>query len=131
MFDRHSTPSRLSSRRPPLIAVLLLSSVLAGCMGMGGRAEDPMEPGEREMEEVELLVRNHNFNQATVYTSPEHGSKRLGIVNGKSDATFKFEWHLPYIQLRIKFLAGSEFLTETLTVSPDDLLELNLPAGAP
>jgi len=34
-----------------------------------------------------------------------------------------------HIQLRVKYLAGREFLTETLAVSPDDLLELQLPAG--
>ena len=128
MFDRQS---RLSNRRPPLIAALLLTSVFAGCMGTRGRAEDAMDPGARETEEIELLVRNNNFSQATVYTSREYGSKRLGIVKGKSDATFKFEWHLPDIQLRVRFLAGSGFLTEKMPVSPDDLLELELLSGTP
>jgi len=97
-------------------------------MGTGGRSENPLEEGARTPEVIELLVRNDNFNQATVYTSPEHGSKRLGVVNGRSQATFKFEWHLPYLQLRIKFLAGSTVLTETLSVNSDDLLELIIPA---
>ena len=90
--------------------------------------ENALEEGARGPEEIQLLVRNDNFHQATVYTSPEHGSKRLGVVNGKSQATFRFEWHLPYLQLRIKFLAGSTVLTETLSVNSDDLLELIIPA---
>lgn len=98
-------------------------------MGTAAKADNPMEQDEAGTEEVELLVRNHNFSQATIYISPEHGSRRLGIVSGKSDATFKFRWRLPHIRLRVKFLAGREFLTETLAVGPDDLLELLLPAS--
>lgn len=119
---------RSLSNRRLLVFASLLAVATAGCMGTGGRAENPLGQ-EAGTEEVELLVRNLNFSQATIYISPEHGSRRLGIVGGKSDATFKFEWHLPHIQLRVKFLAGREFLTETLAVSPDDLLELQLPAG--
>ncbi|MXW16093.1 MAG: hypothetical protein F4139_06570 [Gemmatimonadetes bacterium] len=98
-------------------------------MGTAARADNPLAQDRAETEEVELLVRNHNFSQATIYIAPQHGSKRLGIVSGKSDATFKFQWHLPHIQLRVKFLAGREILTETLAISPDDLLELQLPAS--
>ena len=127
MSDLHSAFPGLSSRRTPLFAALL-ATVLSGCMGTGGRADNPMEQGAREPQEIQLLVRNDNFNRATVYTSPEHGSKRLGVVNGKSKATFRFEWHLPYLQLRIKFLAGSTVLTETLSVDSEDLLELIIPA---
>ena len=130
MSGRHSILTRLSSRTFPLLAAFL-TLALAGCMGTGRRADNPLEPGARKVEEIELRVRNNNFSQATVYTSRDYGSKRLGIVQGKSDATFKFEWHLTDIQLRVRFLAGSEFLTEKLPVSPDDLLELELLSGTP
>ncbi|MDE2762416.1 MAG: hypothetical protein OXQ94_04300 [Gemmatimonadota bacterium] len=127
MCERHQTLPGISSRRTPFLAVLL-AAALAGCMGTGGQTGDPIEEGARGTEQIELLVRNNNFNQATVYTSPEHGSKRLGVVRGKSEATFRLEWHLPYLQLRIKFLAGSTVLTETLSVDSDDRLELIIPA---
>ena len=120
---------RSVSNRQLLLFASLLTVGLAGCMGTGQQADNPLEQDEAGTEEVELLVRNHNFSQATIYIAPEHGSRRLGIVHGKSDATFKFKWHLPHIQLRVKFLAGREILTETLAVSPDDLLELLLPAS--
>lgn len=122
---------RSLSNHQPLLFASLLTVALFGCMGTAQRADNPLEEGQEGTEEVELLVRNYNFSQATIYISPEHGARRLGIVNGKSDATFKFKWHLPHIQLRVKHLAGREFLTETLPVGPDDLLELILPASQP
>ena len=111
----------------PLFAGVLIV-FLSGCLGTGELRENPMDALGSGRDEIELLVRNHNFSQATIYTSREHGSKRLGIVNGKSEATLKFEWHLSEIRLRVKYLAGREFLTETLPVAPDDLLELILEA---
>lgn len=116
----------LSPDRFPLLAALS-AVVLAGCMGTGGRGDNPLD--ESRVDQVELLVQNHNFNQATIYTSYEQGGRRLGIVKGKSEATFKFDWPLPYIQLRVKYLAGPETLTERLDVSANDVLELILPAG--
>ena len=121
------TVLRSSSNRHLLLFASLLAVGPAGCMGTAARADNPL--AHERAEEVELLVRNHNFSQATIYIAPQHGSKRLGIVSGKSDATFKFQWHLPHIQLRVKFLAGREILTETLAISPDDQLELLLPAS--
>ncbi len=128
MSDRPSSLRRLSCRRPLLLASLP-TVALAGCLGTGGRAGDPLDQRREDAEEIELLVRNDNFSQATVYIAPEHGTRRLGIVQGKSKATFRFQWHRPHIRLRVKYLAGSDFLTETLAVSPDDLLELRLPAS--
>lgn len=127
MFDHQSAVAAISSRRTHFFTVLLAVG-LAGCMGTRGGSGNPMEAGASGTELVELLVRNDNFHQATVYTSPEHGSKRLGVVGGKSKATFRFEWHLPYLQLRIRLLAGSTVLTETLSVESDDRLELIIPA---
>ena len=124
MFDRRSALTGHRSHRPPFIAALV-ATVLAGCMGTSGRADNPMEEATPESREIELLVRNNNFSQATIYTSPAYGgTRRLGVVGGKSEATLKFEWALSYIQLRIKFLAGSQVLTESLPVFPGELLEL-------
>lgn len=127
MFDHRSAIPAISSRRTLFLAVLFATG-LTGCAGTRGGSENPMEAGGDGPEMVELLVRNDNFNQVTVYTSPEHGSRRLGVVSGKGKATFRFEWHLPYLQLQVRLLAGSTVLTETLSVGPDDRLELIIPA---
>ncbi|MYE18246.1 MAG: hypothetical protein F4Y07_17380 [Gemmatimonadetes bacterium] len=86
-----------------------------------------MDPATMEGDEIQLLVRNLNFNQVTVYTARGASVRRLGIVPGKGEATFRMNWHLPDIQLRVKELAGDDYLTETLPVSPGDFLELILP----
>ena len=85
-----------------------------------------MEADWRESEEIEILVHNNHFSQATVYTVRGGASMRLGIVPGKDDATFRTRWTLPDIQLRVKFLAGSDFVTETMPVGPGEILELTI-----
>ncbi len=113
--------------RPGRRAVALtafLVPVLAGCVATGGSRDNPLARDAREAEQIEILVRNLHFSQATVYTARGGASRRLGIVPGKGEATFKTSWYLPDIQLRVKFLAGADFLTETLPVGPGELLEL-------
>ena len=127
MSGLSSHAMKIPVRAFPLFAGVLIV-LSSGCLGTGELRDNPMDALGSGGDEIELLVRNNNFSQATIYTSREHGSRRLGIVNGKSEATLKFEWHLSEIRLRVKYLAGREFLTETLPVAPDDLLELILEA---
>ena len=100
---------------------LMALIVGAGCVTGGGA---PTE----QRDQVVIEVRNDNFNRATVYTSEEFGSRRLGIVGGKSKATFRLEWHLPRFQLRIKFLAGGEIHSQTWTVGSGETWEFIIPA---
>lgn len=97
-----------------------------GCALPGQRAGDPFE-AERG-EEIEILVRNRNFSQVTVYTARAGSGQRLGIVPGLGEATFKLRWFLPDIRLRVRPLAGNEFYTETITVAPGEVLELVVPS---
>ncbi len=112
------------SPRHLALAALLLS--LQGCAIPRGSEGDPF--AERAAaEEIEILVRNLNFNQVTVYTARAGSGQRLGIVPGKGEATFRLRWTLPEIRLRVRPLAGREFHTETLSVAPGELLELIIP----
>lgn len=95
--------------------------VAAGCITTGS-------PGE-EGSEVVINVRNDNFNQATVYLSQDYGSRRLGIVSGKGEATFRLTWYLPEIQLRIRFLAGGEVLSQPWTVGSGEIWYFIIPAS--
>ena len=112
----------------PLVLVLA-SGVAAGC---GGAARsgggDPFDGPAAESSEIEIFVRNDNFSQVTIYTARGSSFRRLGIVPGKGEATFATEWYLPDIQLRVKFLAGPDYFTERLPVSPGELLELIVPS---
>ena len=114
-----------------VLALSLLLPVLVGCASTastGRPADNPLDPATMEGDEIQLLVRNLNFNQVTVYTARGGPVRRLGIVPGKGEATFRMRWHLPDIQLRVKELAGDDYFTETLPVSPGEFLELVIPA---
>lgn len=91
------------------------------------QAGNPFEDSEQG-EEIEILVRNFNFTQVTVYTARAGAGRRLGVVPGKGEATFKLRWFLPDIRLRVRPLAGDDFYTETITVAPGELLELVVPS---
>ncbi len=109
------------------LGLALLLPGLAGCASTGRPADNPMDPATLESDEIQLLVRNLNFNQVTIYTARGTSVRRLGTVPGKGEATFRLRWHLPDIQLRVKELAGGDYLTDTQPVSPGDFLELILP----
>ncbi len=113
----------------PLVLGLALGAVAAGCGG-AARSEggDPFDGPADESSEIEIFVRNDNFSQVTIYTARGSSFRRLGIVPGKGEATFATEWYLPDIQLRVKFLAGPDYFTERLPVSPGELLELIVPS---
>lgn len=121
----------MTGARPAAWALALtLTLVLAsaGC-GAGRSMGSPLDDNAgAESDEIEILVRNDNFSQVTVYTSRSGAYRRLGIVQGKGESTFRTEWHLPEIQLRVRFLAGPDYFTERLPVSPGELLELIIPA---
>ncbi len=119
-----ATHRRWAALRHLALAFLLLS--LPGCATLHGAADDPFEE-RAAAEEIEILVRNNNFSQVTVYTARAGSGRRLGIVPGKGEATFKLRWTLPDIRLRVRPLAGREFFTETLSVAPGELLELVIP----
>ena len=109
--------------RSPVLRRLLFLALLAaaGCLTTRGA------PGD-EAEEIVITVRNDNFNRATVYTSQDYGSRRLGVVSGKGEATFRLNWHLPEIQLRIRFLAGGQILSQIWSVGSGDRWIFVIPA---
>ncbi|MDE2806688.1 MAG: hypothetical protein OXN18_16215 [Gemmatimonadota bacterium] len=124
MWNRRSTRTEHRFHRHALAAMVL--ALLGACATANGARTNPMEGDARDSEEIEILVHNNHFSQATVYTVRGGASMRLGIVPGKDEATFRTRWPLPNIQLRVKFLAGSDFVTETMPVGPGEILELTI-----
>ncbi len=124
----HRFAARATRRRLGVasVAFVLVPCALPGCGVLRGTPGDPFEERAAE-EEIEILVRNLNFSQVTVYTARAGSGQRLGIVPGKGEATFKLRWTLPDIRLRVRPLAGREYYTETLSVAPGELLELIIP----
>lgn len=108
------------------LAALLASS---GCASSGTRpVGDPFnaDPGARQ--EVQLRVRNFNFADATVWVMAREGRRqRLGVVTGKTDAVFTVPWAFSEpMQVEFDLLAGVRCVTESMTVDPGDLLELQI-----
>ena len=103
----------------------LLILAFAGC---ASGARNPLEEGATRSNQIEILVQNQHFNQVTVYTTRGGGSyRRLGIVPGKSEGSFKTDWFYPDIQLRVRFLSGPDLITPSEPVSPGEILELIIP----
>lgn len=122
---RNSRTRRLSGRIYALLLLPLVLLTAAACAS--GGSSNPMDGVDRRSNEIEILVDNLNFNQVTVYTARGASFQRLGIVQGKSQQTFKTDWYHPDIQLRVKFLSGPDLITDTQPVSPGELLELIIP----
>jgi len=116
----------MSPRRMALASVAAASVAGSAC-ATGDAFRAPGEESALERGEVEILVRNANFNQVTIYAVRNGAQRRLGIVAGKSEATFRTKWRYADMQLRVRFLAGPDYLTETLPASPGELLELIVP----
>ncbi|MDE2753746.1 MAG: hypothetical protein OXI83_14310, partial [Gemmatimonadota bacterium] len=111
-----STASVFGRSRFFVFFVSLLLPVLTGCAtaDAGRPADNPMDPATMEGDEIQLLVRNLNFNQVTVYTARGASVRRLGIVPGKGEATFRMNWHLPDPHPRATERAGGACRTGTL-----------------
>jgi len=118
-----------ASLRPAggLVAAAVLV-VLTACASGGRRQSDPFATEATDRDEIVIHVRNFNFNDATVSTIVRDGPRRrLGIVTGKSDATFTLRWDFT-VPLRLEFdlLASVRCVTEELAVDPGDTLELQI-----
>jgi len=111
------------------VARACMAAALAFLSACATRGSGFLPPGHdlASTAEIEIVVRNGNFNQVTVYTVRSGAQRRLGIVGGKAEATFRTGWDYPDLQLRVKFLAGPDYFTETLPVSPGETLELFIP----
>lgn len=111
----------LSAARSSIPRALLFLSVLvvAGCATTGSG-----EQGDRE--EIVIEIRNDNFNQATVFIP---GGRRIGIVGGKSEATFRVVWHLPEVELSVRLLTGGSIRLLPRSASSGEVWEFIIPAN--
>lgn len=89
----------------------------AGC-GLAGRGPAESDP------EVTLHVTNQNFYDATLYATWESHRTRLGTVTGYASDTFAFRWQSTQLRIQIHLLSVGNYLTEPMSVSPGEELEL-------
>jgi len=110
------------------VTPLVLVAALAGCAGRGTPDPNPFSRDLADRAEVQIRVTNLNFNDATIWAiASESRQLRLGTVTGKRDAVFTVPWATAEpVYLRIDLVGGERCQTETLSVDPGDILDLQI-----
>jgi hypothetical protein len=118
-----------TTRRPMLLSALGVALLLAVSSCASGTAGDnPFDRRSGTGDNVALTIENRNFNDATIYAHwGGSGRIRVGRVTGNGSETFELEWRGGG-QLRIEadFLAGGGYMSDPISVSRGDHLELIL-----
>ncbi len=100
--------------------VLALVTVSCGMFG-GGSGDEFVSAADRELT---LHVKNQNFYDATLYAVDNGYRQRLGVVTGNAERTFRFRWTRLDLAIGIDLLAAGTSVTQPLSVTQGDELEL-------
>ncbi len=114
-----------------LAGMLALSLGGAACAssGSGGGGWDSGS-GQPLENEVRIRVENQNTAQATIYAIWGAGGRvRLGIVNSNSVEVFTTTWRAPDLSMEMRLLAAGTYASNSIPVSPGEVLELVLTPG--
>lgn len=123
---RPRPPDRSGRSRCWLLPGLISILALWGCGGGGSQVDNPFET-RAGMNQIEIQVQNLNWHDATLHAHRAGQRQRLGIVTGKSDATFTMDWRqlLP-LQIEIDLLAAGSCITRPLQVAPGEIVVLHI-----
>ena len=109
--------------------VLAYALLLAASACGGGRSLATGDPfsGDGTATEARVRVRNSNFYDATITAIGDNVRRRLGTVGGNSSATFTMPWEFSGgLRIQIDLLAGPTCTTDTVTVNPGDIVDLEI-----
>jgi hypothetical protein len=101
--------------------MLLAGAIATACAGKQEVGEAASVSG---VSELTLVVRNYNFNDATLYAVGAGRRERLGRVTGNGEERFTFRWTNPDLRVVVDFLAGRDETTDAIPVAAGDVLEL-------
>ncbi len=118
----------LRRKRGPLLFGLLLSLGMLsafGCAG-GAKLDDPFAAGGGGAGSIRIHVINNNFNEATLLAIARM-QRRIGRVPGHGQEVFSMDWPtVGDLRVRIDMLAGREFTTNRISVSPGEEVFLTI-----
>ena len=119
----------LHPRRIACGLALVAAALGSGCASAnelaGSGVDDPMAPNDKFGSVVRLTVQNNDFKDATVYAVWDGGNRRrIGMVTGKTSATFTFDWVSHRIHIEADFIAGEGFVSDEIEVWEGDHLDL-------
>jgi hypothetical protein len=107
-----------------------MAIALASCASGSTDGDDPYASGGVGTRDVTVLVENLNTSDATLYMIWGAGNRvRLGRISSLSEAEFTTRWYHPDVRMEARFLAGQTYTTNSLPVSPGEVLELKLPGN--
>lgn len=101
--------------------MLLAGAVATACAGKQEVGDAASLSG---VSELTLVVRNYNFNDATLYAVGAGRRERLGRVTGNGEGRFTFRWINPDLRIVIDFLSAPDETTDPMPVAAGDVLEL-------
>lgn len=104
-------------------------TLLAACStGQVADKDNPFRPDfDASGGEIEIVVDNQNFADATLTALHQGGRQRLGTVGGKGSARFTLTWPgIRDLQIRISLLAANNHTTQPISVSPGDRVRLTI-----
>lgn len=105
---------------------LAAASTACGSTGRSIPGQDPFSGGAAAAE-IRIRIRNNNFYDATITALGDTGRRRLGTVSGNQTATFTMPWTFNgSLRLEVDLLAGGTCVTDPITVSPGDDLDLQI-----
>lgn len=117
------------ARRTGLALAAAVAIALTSCATGSASGDDPYAGGVGTRD-VTVLVENLNTSDATLYMIWGAGNRvRLGRINSLSEAEFTTRWYHPDVRMEARFLAGQTYTTNSLPVSPGEILELKLPGN--
>jgi hypothetical protein len=108
------------------MTLLACAASSAACARLGGGPENPFDQ-DRGPSQVRIIVINNDFNDATLFALGSGERRRLGVVTGKTEASYVIPWRLSGpLRIEINILAAGSCTTPTIQVDPGDLLELQI-----
>lgn len=109
---------------------LALAATLMGACG-GGPARNPFEASRGgSTTQIRISVENRNFTDVRVYAVTPSGDRPLGVVGGNQTERFRLEWRqLGTLYFRLDFLAGAQYTTQAVSVSPGNQVDVEIPAS--
>ncbi|MEQ8330728.1 MAG: hypothetical protein RH859_09725 [Longimicrobiales bacterium] len=106
---------------------LAAALALSGC-SVGGNSPSPFDQGGEAAGQIQITIDNQNFNDVRIFAVTTRGPQSLGQAGGRSTRVFRLEWRqLDEIRFRLEFLAGSEYTTQRINVSPGDAIDVYIP----
>lgn len=110
------------------VKAMLVAAVTAlnmACVAGAREGNPAIAPGYEG--EIDIRIINNNFSDARLYAVHPRGREYIGMLTGKTEASYTLDWELSQtLAIEISLLAGGTCTTEELIVDPGEALFLSI-----